>query len=808
MTLDKNTARVVIIGGGVVGCSILYHLTKAGWQDVVLLERQELTSGSSWHAAGSLFALTAPSNVSALQKYTLDLYPQLEIESGQSCGFHLTGELWLAESQEDYQSMQVIRAQGLRNDIHAEFISMQEATDRAPILNTEGLKAVMYEPDAGFCDPASVTNAFAIAARNLGATIYRHTPVIETNQLGNGEWQVVTESGIINCEYLVNATGLWGREVAGLAGITLPLIPVEHHYLVTEEIPEIAQMKNKIPSMAINSVNVYSRQEANGLLLGAYEANCHFWSEQGTPEDFGHELLPNDLERMETNFAKAVERMPCLATAGIKNIINGPMIFSPDLGPLIGPYPGLKNYYCANGVMTGFNQAPGIGKVLANWITEGDPGMDVNVWHVGRFGDYAAKQYTKPRAKYFYENRSQFVYPHQDFDVGRPVRKRPIYDLQQQSGAVFAEYCGWEDPVYFARNPAEKTPTYSFTRGSWFDPVQEEVLTTHNGVGLFDFSTFAKYLIEGEQAFNWLDHLCAGRMPDQTGAIKLCPMLNHSGKLIGDLTVTKLADNTFLLISSGSMQHIHLGWFKQNLNDKDVSIKDLTDEFCGLHIAGPSSADLLVEAMGDSGLLDNFPFLTSKKLHIKDCDAVIALRVSFTGETGFELYMPEHFQLSVYQALLGAGKTFGLKQVGSHALMCMRLEKSFPSWGLELSPDYFPQQCGLQRFIDANKAGFIGHGAIASNSNLSGLEQLVTFEINSPDRDAFGGEPVFLNDQLAGYISSGGYGYRVNKNLALGYLGAEYLNQQGFEIELVGERFPAKVLARSPFDPSNLRMKV
>ena len=805
--MDKNAAQVVIIGGGVVGCSILYHLTKAGWTDVVLLERQELTSGSSWHAAGSLFALTTPSNASALQKYTLGLYPRLAKQSGQDCGFHLTGELWLAESEEEYQSMQVIRAQGLRNGIHAEFISPQEAKEKLPILNTDGLKAIMFEPDAGFCDPASVTNAFAIAARNQGAIICRHTPVLETNQLDNGEWQVVTQQGVVNCEYLINAAGLWGREVAALAGITLPLIPVEHHYLVTEDITELCNTDQKVPSLAINEINVYTRHESNGLLLGAYESDCRFWAEHTTPQDFGHELLPNELERMEYNFTKAVERVPCLATAGIKNIINGPMIFSPDLGPLIGPYPGLKNYYCANGVMTGFNQAPGIGKVIANWITEGDPGMDTNFWHVGRFGNYANHEYTKPRVKYFYEHRTQFVYPHQDFDVGRPVRKRPIYDLQQQSGAVFAEYCGWEDPVYFARNESELKPEYSFQRGNWFDVVRDEVLATHQDVGLFDFSTFAKYLVKGEAEFDWLNRLCAGRIPTETGQMKLCPMLNRNGKLIGDLTVTKLADDKFLLISSGSMQHIHVGWFKANVTNAKISVVDISDDFCGLHIAGPKAADLLEKVVGRDGLMNDFPFLSAKKLHIGNCDEVIALRVSFTGETGFELYMPEHYQLSVYQKLMSVGEEFGLKPVGSHALMSMRLEKSFASWGLELTSDYYPGQCGLQRFVDLSKTDFIGRNALSGVADSVLEEQLVTFEINVSDREAFGGEPVFSNNQLVGYITSGGYGYRIDKNLALGYLGSEHLNDDEFEIEMVGKRFSAKKIARSPFDPENKRMR-
>lgn len=408
----KTTARVVVIGGGVVGCSILYHLSKMGWSDVVLLERQELTAGSSWHAAGSLYTLTSPSNASVLQKYTIDLYPELEKESGQDCGLHYNGELLIAKDAEEVKTLSIARSEGLRNGIESEFISPAEAKEMLPILNTDGITAVLYEKDAGYCDPASVTNAFAKAARKFGSTIYRHTPVTATNQLPNGEWDVVTEKGTIRTEYVVNAAGLWAREVAALAGIKLPLIPVEHHYLVTEAVPELEAMGRPHVSLGYADANLYMRQEGNGLLIGAYENKCIHWSEKGTPLDFGHELLPNDIDRMEDNFLQAVDLMPCLGESGIKSIINGPMIFSPDLGPLLGPYPGKKGYICATGVMTGFNQGGGIGKVLAEWIIEGEPSMDVSFWDVARFGGYAGKRYAKIRAGHYYENRSTRVYPH------------------------------------------------------------------------------------------------------------------------------------------------------------------------------------------------------------------------------------------------------------------------------------------------------------------------------------------------------------------------------------------------------------
>ena len=801
-----STARVVVIGGGVTGCSILYHLAKAGWQDVVLLERDELTSGSSWHAAGSLFTLTSPSNVSYLQKYALDVYETLGAEADQECGFHKTGELWLCLSDEEVESCKVIRSQGLRNGIHAEFISIDEAVDMAPILNPDGLKAVMFEPDAGYCDPASVTHAFAKAARRYGARVHRFTPVTETNQLDSGEWEIVTPKGTIRAEYLVNATGLWAREVAALAGITMPLMPVEHHYMVTEAIPEIEAMTERMPEISFSEANVYARQEGSGMLLGAYESHCTHWAVDGTPLDFGHELLPDDLERMEDNLAQAIERMPCLGEAGIKRIINGPMIFSPDLGPLLGPYPGLRNYFCATGVMTGFNQGPGIGKMMAEWIIEGEPSLDLSFWDVARFGDYADVDYTKARTKFWYEHRSARVYPYQDYDVGRPVRKTAVYEALAEEGGVFAEYDGWEDPVYFARNDAEKTPDYSFSRTKWFDVVGDECRAVRDSVGLFEFSTFAKYAITGADAESWLNSTFANRVPRQTGKMTLMPMLSPKGRLIGDFTLTRLGDDEFLIVGGGAMQRIHMRWFLEHTGGRDVSIENISDGYAGYHLAGPHARAVLSKVTNADVSNDSQPFLSGQRLKLGDAVPAIALRVSFTGELGYELYFPVEHAVDVYHAIRTAGDEFDLRLIGSHALMSLRLEKSYPSWGFDLTSDYYPSECGLDRFVAMGKDDFIGKDALAE---LAGpRERIATFEIDAGEADAYTGEPIYCNGELAGYVSSGGYGYRVDQSLALGYVTPEYCDRgNDFEVEIVGERRAATMLDGPPYDATGARAK-
>lgn len=806
--LDTTTARVVVIGGGITGCSILYHLAKAGWSDVVLLERNELTSGSSWHAAGSLFSLTTPVNASILQKYAIDIYEEIEKESEQDCGYYKTGELWLACSKEETKYLKVMRGRGRRNGICAELISPREAVELAPVLIEEGLEAVLFEPDAGFIDPSGVTHAFAKAARKYGAKIYRFTPVTATRPTPGGEWDVVTDKGTIRAEYVVNAAGLWAREVATLAGITMPLLPVEHHYMVTESIPELTGLGRKIPSISYSEANVYARPEGDGLLLGAYERRCTHWAEQGTPPDFGHELLPDDLERMHDNLALAIRRMPCLETAGIKRILNGPMIFSPDLGPLLGPHPALRNYFCATGVMTGFNQSPGIGKVLAEWIIEGEPSLDVTFWDVARFGDWADKAYTKARTAYWYEHRSDRIYPCQDYSAGRPLRGTPIYEQLKKEGAVFAEYDGWEDPAYFARKEDERVPRYAYERANWFDAVGEEARAVRDAVGLFDFSTFAKYRIAGPKAEGWLDYVFANRIPENTGKIALMPMLSPKGRLIGDFTLTRLDKDRFMMLSAGAMQRNHMRWFHDHLPNTGVKLENLSSELAGLHIAGPQSRTLLEQITGDDIGNDALPFLSGRRLRIRGSAEAIVLRVSFTGELGYELYFPANQQPAVYEAIRKTGEDFGLRLIGSYALMSLRLEKSFPSWGLELASDYYPGESGMGRFIAIDKVDFIGRDAIIEQDKKGPREKIATFVVDVDGADACGGEPIYSNGELAGYVTSGGYGYRTENSIALGYLTPDY-HQSGdkFEIEILGSMRPAVLAGGPPYDPTGSRMR-
>lgn len=804
----KQTAQVVIIGGGVVGCSILYHLAKNGWKDCLLVERQELTSGSSWHAAGGLFTVTRPNTVAEIHRYTFQIYPELEMQSGHSCGFHHTGGLNLCRDREEMDFMRTMQSACRRIGVESDFISLDEVREKAPVLDTSHLVGALWEEEGGHVDPAGVTHAFAAAAKKLGARISRFDPVVETNQLGNRHWQVVTEKTTVEAEYLVNAAGLWGREVAAMAGITLPLVPVEHHYLVTESIPDIQSMAFELPQINDGETNCYVRQEGQGLLLGAYETPCIHWAKDGTPKDFGHELLPDDLSRMEWNFKKSIELMPCLAKAGIKRVINGPMIFSPDLGPLLGPHPALSNYYCANGVMTGFNQGAGIGRVIAEWIIGGEPPFDIFCWDVARYGDWASRRYMHETTRYFYEHRSDRIYPYQEFEAGRPINKPPVYDKLNSAGAVFGASFGLEHPLWFAKPGQKAKDTLTFRQPNWWRNVADECLRVRNQAGLFEFSAMAKFDVKGNDAHQWLNYLLANNMPDHNGKVTLSPMLNEKGRLIGDFSISRLADDHYFVLGADTMQLAFMRHFNQSLPYGDVKIINQSNQLAGLHIAGPASQEILSSIVHADLCTTSFPFMHAKKVSVAGIKNLIVIRVSFTGECGYELYCPLARQNQLYDSIIQAGGKDGLSLVGTRALMMTRLEKSFPAWGTELSPDYTAFDAGVEQFIALEKASFIGKEAALKQSISALNEQRVTFTVDAGDLVTWGDEAIFKGKERVGYVTSGGYGAWSGQHIALGYLlpGA-YDENAEYKIELLGKMKSAKLQTKPIYDPQGIKMR-
>jgi len=803
----RTHAQAVVIGGGVIGCSILYHLAKLGWTDVVLLERDELTSGSTWHAAANIHGLHDVTNISRLQHYTMNLYKELEAETGQSCGVFQPGSLYLAQTEERTHQLRLQEAKARRYGMNFHEVTRDEAERLHPLVDYDGIRCIMFEPDGGNVDPSGVTNAYAIGARQRGAEIHRFTPVIATEQQADGSWIVRTEKGDIATQWVVNAAGLWAREVAAMAGVTLPLIPTEHQYFVTETIPEIDAMDRRLPSVADRDGEYYLRQEGQGLLIGAYERDMRFWAEDGTPSDFGHELFPDDLDRITDNMMRAIERVPVVGEAGVKRVINGPMIWSPDSSALFGPVPELNGYFCCTGIIPGFSQNGGLGKLSAEWMIEGEPTLDLFGWDMARFGHWASKSFTKARVEDQYAHRFKIHFPNEERAAGRPVRTRPVYTLQQEMGALFGLNYGWEHPLWFAAPGEPDTETIGFTRQNWWKPVERECLMLREHAGIIDISNFAKYVVKGAHAAAWLDSIFANRMPREIGRSCLTPLIGKRGGLAGDFTVTRLADEEFWIVGSGMAERFHLRFFRALPLPQDTTFESVTESICGFNIAGPRARDLLQRLT--NAPLDNtsFPFMRSRRITVAGVDCV-AIRVSFTGDLGWELHCSADQQLTLYTALLDAGSELNAGPVGSRALMSLRIEKGYGSWGREYSPEWWPQESGLAGLIKLDK-DFLNKDAYLAIAEQAPRETLQVFEIDADTADASGGEPIFLTDGTpVGQVSSGAYGYSVGKSLALGYVKSNTVAPgDTVHIAVLGQNHTARMLAEPPFDAAGRRLR-
>ncbi|PTX56045.1 dimethylglycine dehydrogenase [Litoreibacter ponti] len=801
----KTHAQAVVIGGGVIGCSILYHLTKLGWTDVVLLERDELTSGSTWHAAANIHGLHDVSNITRIQNYTMDLYNALEAETGQSCGVFQPGSLYLAQTEAREHQLRLQAAKAKYYALNFYEVDRAEAERLHPLVDYDGIRCIMFEPSGGNVDPSGVTNAYATGARQNGAEIFRFTPVTATDQQSDGTWVVKTPKGDIVTPVVVNAAGLWGREVAAMAGIELPLQPTEHQYFVTETIAEIAAMDRRLPSVADRDGEYYLRQEGKGLLVGAYEKDLRFWAEDGTPQGFGHELFADDLERIEPNMMRAIDRVPAVGMAGIKRVINGPMIWSPDSNALFGPVPELKGYFCCNGIIPGFSQSGGLGSLTAEWIVTGEPHLDMFPWDMARFGAWADKDFTKARVGDQYANRFAIHFPNEERSAGRPARTRPVYEAQAAMGAVFGLNYGWEHPLWFADSPGV-TDINGFTRQNWFEPVGAEARMLRERAGIIDISNFAKYRVTGAGASDWLDAVFANTMPKSVGRSCLTPLIGVRGGIAGDFTVTKLADEEFLIIGSGMAERYHQRFFSMVPRPESVRFESRTEAMCGFNVAGPQSRALLERLTNASLATQDFPFMRSQQITLAGVE-LIALRVSFTGDLGWELHCDVDDQLRLYTALIDAGKEIGAGPVGSRALMSLRIEKGYGSWSREYSPEYWPQEVGLDRLIKMDKE-FLHKDAYVALKDRAPREQLSIIEVLEIDQaDATGGEPIFLPDGTpVGRVSSGTYGYTVEKSLALGFLkdvapGAEV------DVMILGRPHRGVVLDAPPFDPEGVRLR-
>ena len=803
----RTHAQAVVIGGGLVGCSILYHLAKLGWRDVILLERDELTSGSTWHAAANIHGLHDNNNITRIQHYTMNLYKELEAETGQGCGVFQPGSLYLAQTEEREHQLRLQEAKAKFYGLGFYEVSREEAKELHPLAQFDDVRCIMFEPDGGNVDPSGVTHAYAAGARLLGAEIERFCPVTGTKARPDGSWIVRTEKGDIHTQWVVNAAGLWGREVAAMAGLSLPLQPTEHQYFVTEAIDEVATLGRRLPSIADRDGEYYFRQEGNGLLIGAYEEKMKFWAEEGTPLDFGHELFDDDLDRIMENVMRAIDRVPAAAEAGVKRVINGPMIWSPDSNALFGPVPELRNYFCCNGIIPGFSQSGGLGLLAAQWMIEGEPEWDMFAWDLARFGDWADKAFTKARVRDQYMHRFKIHFPNEERAAGRPAMTRPAYEMQRGMGAVFGLNAGWEHPLWFADAPGTED-TNGFARQNWFEPVGREAAMLRDAVGVIDISNFGKYEVTGPGAGDWLDALVANHVPREIGKSCLTPLIGMRGGVAGDFTITMTGDESYMMIGSGMAERYHRRFFDMVPLPDGTGFEVATPRIAGFNVAGPRSREMLA-GLTDADLSnEGWRFMRSRRIAVGGVDC-LAIRVSFTGDLGWELHCAVDDQVALYEILLEAAAAHGGGPVGGRALGALRIEKGYGSWGREYSPECWPQEAGLHGLIKLDK-DFLNKEAYLKISNTPPRESLTMFEVDVTDNaDANGGEPIFLADGTpVGRVTSGSYGYTVGKSLAIGYA-REGVVRAGDRVEIfiLGKPHAATVLDKPPFDAGGERLR-
>lgn len=847
----KTYAKVVVIGGGVVGCSVLFHLAKAGWSDAVLIERSELTSGSSWHAAGGFHTLNGDPNVAKLQAYTVSLYEELESLSGQSCGLHLTGGVMLADSEERMDFLRHTHAKGRCLGMETELITPSEAKAMFPLMDERHFVGALWDPVEGHLDPSGTTHAYAKAAKKLGASIQLRNPVVDITQSSDGTWQVVTKQGTITCEHVVNAGGLWAREVGRMVGLELPLVAMEHMYLLTEPLPEVAQYNQETGRELIGVIDfkgeIYTRQERDGILLGTYEKACKPWSELQTPWEFGHELLEPDLDRIAPSLEVGFRHFPAIENAGIKQIINGPFTFAPDGNPLVGPVPGLTNFWTACAVMAGFSQGGGVGLALSNWMVEGDPGHDIFGMDVARFGDWATLRYTNAKVRENYSRRFSISFPNEELPAARPQQTTPIYDIMlEKNHAVMGDSWGVETPLWFAPSPENAHDILSFHHSNDFGPIGHEVRATRERVGITEISNFAKYEVSGSGVENWLNTLLTNTMP-KTGRIALSPMLNPAGKLIGDFTVGKRSEDKFMVWGSIAATRYHMRWFQSHLpNDGSVTIKPLGMNLVGLSVVGPQSRAVLQPLIDENIKNEAFKFMHMRSMDVAGVPCLVN-RLTFAGDLGYEIWMEPAYQRRIYHAIKAAGEPLGIVDFGMRALLSMRLEKNFPTWFGELRPIYGPYEADMGRFVKLDKPQFIGKTAAQKEYENGPKLKRVSFAIEAGSAEVMGDEPIWAKhngeaistipaihgfggtrvDQqgnptpkpqaqrdgewcVVGWVTSGGYGHYVGQSLAQGYIPAflcDRLNDGDFEIEILGIRRRARILTEPLFDPTGAKMR-
>jgi dimethylglycine dehydrogenase len=833
----KTHARAVVIGGGVVGVSTLYHLAKKGWTDSVLIERKELTSGSTWHAAGLLPLFNLSYSVGQIHKYSVRFYKELEQETGQNVGFKQVTNIRLARTKDRWDEYMYYAGVARTIGVPVNILTPAQVKEIWPLCETDGILGAIQHPDDGYIQPADLTQALAKGARAMGAEINRETTVTAIERTPSGEWLVKTDKGDITCEHVISATGNFARKTGAMVGLDVPVIPVEHQYLVTEPHPAILERRAKgLPEMGVlreSDSSWYMREENGGLLLGPYEKGAPACYVDGPADDSAYELFQEDLDRLMPHIETAIARVPAFGEVGVKKVYNGAIAYTPDGSPIIGPAWGVRNFWLNEGHSFGVTAAGGAGWQLAEWIVDGEPTVDMLGVDPRRFGPYASRGYLKQKNEEAYAKVFTIHYPDEEREAARPLKRAPNYDRMKALGAVFGSIYGWERPGWFAppgyalteaqlakpdvllnvnhpEIPGEPIrEKWSFRRSNYFDFVGAECRNVHENVGIQDMSPFAKAIVAGPGAEAWLDGLLANRIPKKVGRIGLCHLLSANGGVRAEFTVCRTGPQSFYLVSAGALErHDHDIMQKALPRDGSVTFQPITAQRGVLVIAGPNSRALLQKLTDTDLSSEAFPWLSAKEISIGPA-VTWALRVNFVGELGWELHHPMEMQNEIFDLLFDAGKEFGVKPFGIKAMLAMAVEKSYRLVGRELSIEYAALESGLDRFVHPNKGTFHGRDALNQWRERGFRNRFVTLEVHDvTDADARGSEPVLLGDEMVGRCTQGAWGWRVNKSLALAMVRPDLGEPgQSLTVQILGKPHRATVIAESPYDPDNVALR-
>ena len=800
----EEQAQVVIIGGGITGCSIAYHLARRGWTDVFVLEKGELTSGSTWHAAGLVGQLRSSRNVTRMLKHSVDLYATLEEETGQSTGWKQVGGLRLASSADRMLELKRSATTARSFGLEMHLLSPQEALKLFPIMSLDGVVGAAYLPTDGYADPASVAQALAKGARDLGVRFQRNVRVADLTVAEENVTHVVTDHGTVQAQVVVNAAGMWAREIGRMVGVDVPLIPVQHQYLVTDNIPGLQE---GLPTLRDPDRLVYYKEEAGALAMGGYEANPIPWSVGGIPTSFGQELLTPDYDHFEPLSTLAMERTPILETVGIRQMINGPEAFTPDGHFIMGRAPELRNFYVAAGFNAhGIAAGGGVGRMMAEWITEGEPSLDLWEVDIRRFGSHhSSLQYVKERTCELYGKHYSIAWPADEHATARGLRRSPLYHALREKGAVYGERFGWERPNWYAVGGEAPRDEKTFGRPSWFEAVGEEHRAVREAVGIFDQTSFSKIEVRGPGAFDYLQWLAANDIGKPPGGLTYTQLLNERGGIECDLTIARLADDVFYIVTGTAFGVHDLSWIRKHMpRDGSVVASDVTSSRAVLNVCGPRSRALLEKVSDNDFTPDGFPFGQCREVHIGYAP-VRALRVTYVGELGWELHIPTEYALHVYETLWGAGEDLGVVDAGYRAIESLRLEKGYRYWSTDLTADYSPYEAGLGFCVALESGDFQGREVLLEEKKAGLKRRLCCFTLTE-QRFLHGGETITRQGEVLGVLTSGGWGYTVGKTIAYGYVPAALAREMDFEIEVLGEPVAAKRHKRALYDPERTKI--